>query len=835
MSGAISVFGNSFLDPVYANRAPLTTDNQYQLDQEWVDQSVVPCVIYKLRYVDWAVAPYPADWMAIGASDIKMYDVTDPDLIPTAATMTIATATITTAAAHNLRVKQAVVYDGVGLPAELVAGVTYYVYQVLSPLTYSVSAVKGVAPAITFVAGGVGTYTTLNGAVDTPIVDFYDGVNITTTQPQTVAGQILQDPSDIAAHHVFTVVNTDASTDPITIYNGTGPVSTILLPGQAQKYIWDGAEWTLGTGIDAEDIDYTPHGEVPDVNVQAAIDKLIDIRWMKRFYNASGGILAANKIQKLNGYDAGSTEAFIIPVTATADVPCGFLTAAIGIGTTGYALIKGEVLNVMDTSAGVINDPVYFTATGDLTLIPGSAVIGRVLTVGNPGTVFIDIPADASSGKLTMTTATDPALNGIDITFIDPFDGVVVTLTAAGNSQTLPAPTDLTAGKEFTIAVKTGVAHGLPVVHSDGTRVIYSGEHATFVWTGAAWNLKGKKLVFDPATDPAINAGTSTARVDAYDGVVITLTAAGNSQTIQPPTDIAKARYFTVIVTAASGAFFCPVTYGGGTILIHASEAQTFAWDGSEWCVASDSLFTDNGEAITPKDTSRTLRAATTSRLVTRVEAGIIPAAATYTNIGLVVPVGHTVKDATVTAVNLAVGTARYVRIAHVLGGAPIPPVAPNAEMFICYDYELGENACLGWTIPTIAPGDIIAVYADGANVTFRISGNDIAATKSDQIGQTALADAALNDIFTMIATDKHLEEVKIVNRSAVDTVVTIYAKEAATAAAVDAIMRFEIPANLWATLRDLETYNIYLTGAQKLSAQAAVGGRINIVTYAKG
>jgi hypothetical protein len=734
--GGISSYGGAYLDPVYALRKPTPADNQYRIDQEWVDQSVAPHVVYKLTHIDWSAAPYPATWEAVGGGQIEMYDVTDPDLVIVAATMTIATSTVTSVA-HGLREESAIVFAGAGLPPEIVAGVTYYTFNDTVD-TFELTAAPGVGPALVFSANGVGTYTTLNGAVDTPIVDFYDGVNITTTQPQTAAGQTIQDPSDVAAHHVFTVVNNDASTDPITIYNGSGPVSTVLMPGQAQKYIWDGAEWTLGTGIDAEDIDYTPHGEVPDVNVQSAINKLIDIRWMKRFYNASGGILAANKVVKLNGYDAGSTEAFIIPVTATADVPCGFLTAAVGIATTGYALIKGEHISVLDTSAGAINDPVYFTAAGDLTLIPGSAVIGRVLTVGNPGTVFIDVPADATSGKLGLTTATDPALNGIDITFVDPFDGVVITLTAAGNSQTLPAPTDTTAGKEF-----------------------------------------------------------------------------------------------VVIGNDTNGAFSVPVVYAGGTLYVHAAEAASFVWDGTAWAVSQDTMFTDDGEYLTPKSTDRTVRAASTARLVTRVESGIVPAATTYTDIGLVVAAGHTVKDACVVAVNMSAAT-RYVRIAHVLGGAPIPPLAPNDEMFVCYDFEMDPNFSLGWMIPTIHAGDIIAVYADGDDVTFRVSGNDIAAVKSDEVEQYALADALLNDIFTMGATAMHLEDVKIVNRSAVDTVVTIYAKEAATAAAVDAVFRFEIPANLWVTLRDLEANNLYLGAAQKLSAQAAVGGNLNIITYAK-
>lgn len=1015
MEGAMSNYGGMYLDPVYAQRKPTPADNQYRIDQEWVDESVAPHVVYKLVHIDWTMAPYPATWIPIGGSKLSLYEVTDPDTTLTAATMTAADDLVTTAAAHGVRNGQGLQFAGGGLPPELPPSPAVVYAVNVGLLTMQVSLVPGGAP-INFSVNGAGNFNTVNGATSTPIVDFYDGSIITNTA--ATPDQTLEPPTDPTPGKTFIVNNDQSSTDPVNvIYEGA--LSVTLMPGQGQKFVWDGAKWVLGAGLDADDVDYVPHGEITEVTVQSAIDKLIDIRWHKRFYNATGGILAANKVVKLDGYDAGSTEAAVVLVTATADVPCGFLTAAIGIGVTGYAIIKGEHISVLDTSAGAVNDPVYFTAAGDLTLTPGSAVIGRVLTVGNPGTVYIDIPANATSGKLALnpvvdpalnaavttaiidafdgtvitlsaggnsqtlaaptditagktfvvavapgvafgipvvhgdgtrwvfsgenasfiwdgtawslegkkvnhTIATDPAVNaitvgiidqydGIDITLtgagnsqtipaptdtragkrfwisvvtgvgysipivhadgtrhlfsgegiwlvwngagwaidgerqvmdvatdpalnaatttaiIDRYDGIVITLTAAGNSQTLSAPTDTRAGKEFSVAVLSGVVYGLPVVHADGTRMIFSGEHATFVWTGAEWNMKEKKLVFVPATDPALNAATTTAIINDYDGVVIALTAAGNSQTLSAPTAATKAKTFIVTVTGTSGAFSTPVVYGGGTIYIHAYESQVFVWDGAAWCIGTDTLFTDNGEYLIPKSTDRTIQAASTARVVTRTESGVIPAATTYTDIGLVVAAGHTVKDASVTAVNMAL-VARKVRIAHVAVGGAVNP--PDVSAFVCYDFEMYADSCLGWNIPTIHAGEVIIVYADGADVTFRISGNDIAAVKSDQVSRLSIG-AALADVFTATA-GRHIEELKIVNRDVNDTVVTVYAKEAATAAAVDAICRFEIPGELWVTLRDLETYNIHLANAQKLSAIAAVAGRINIIVYAK-
>ena len=52
---------------------------------------------------------------------------------------------------------------------------------------------------------------------------------------------------------------------------------------------------------------------------------------------------------------------------------------------------------------------------------------------------------------------------------------------------------------------------------------------------------------FTSATDPLANAAVSTAIVNTYNGTLVTLTEAGNTQTLQSPTTAATIRKFMVI------------------------------------------------------------------------------------------------------------------------------------------------------------------------------------------------------------------------------------------------------------------------------------------------
>jgi len=102
-----------------------------------------------------------------------------------------------------------------------------------------------------------------------------------------------------------------------------------------------------------------------------------------------------------------------------------------------------------------------------------------------------------------------------------------------------------------------------------------------------------KDLDATTATDPATNAAVT---IDAYGGVIITLTGAGNAQTLQDPTDTVAIKRFIVVVKGAFNIEVNGITMSGG-------EAQRFIWDGASWIAitavdADDIAATPYGEVI---------------------------------------------------------------------------------------------------------------------------------------------------------------------------------------------------------------------------------------------
>ena len=97
------------------------------------------------------------------------------------------------------------------------------------------------------------------------------------------------------------------------------------------------------------------------------------------------------------------------------------------------------------------------------------------------------------------------------------------------------------------------------------------------------WNQLGggggaSELPFDAITDPAVDAAVTTAIIDVNSGTVITLTAAGNSQTLAAPTVTTAGRKFFVLNNDTSnnnvvvnGASLSPGNY------------IEFRWDGTAW------------------------------------------------------------------------------------------------------------------------------------------------------------------------------------------------------------------------------------------------------------
>ncbi len=87
---------------------------------------------------------------------------------------------------------------------------------------------------------------------------------------------------------------------------------------------------------------------------------------------------------------------------------------------------------------------------------------------------------------------------------------------------------------------------------------------------------------FTSATDPLANAAVSTAIVNTYNGTLVTLTEAGNTQTLQNPTTAATIRKFMVINNDTSNNNLSVVA-NSFTFVLTPGEGQCFLWDGTAW------------------------------------------------------------------------------------------------------------------------------------------------------------------------------------------------------------------------------------------------------------
>jgi hypothetical protein len=129
----------------------------------------------------------------------------------------------------------------------------------------------------------------------------------------------------------------------------------------------------------------------------------------------------------------------------------------------------------------------------------------------------------------------------------------------------------------FYIGLSTDVKPSTDV--SIGSKFFESNTKLWYIYDGS-WNaLPAGDAAMTTVTDPLTNAAVSTVIVSAYGGVVITLTAGGNAQTLQSPTITTAGKIFTVVNNDTSGAN----TIAVNGITIPAGKAQSFIWDGTAW------------------------------------------------------------------------------------------------------------------------------------------------------------------------------------------------------------------------------------------------------------
>lgn len=151
---------------------------------------------------------------------------------------------------------------------------------------------------------------------------------------------------------------------------------------------------------------------------------------------------------------------------------------------------------------------------------------------------------DFLEGVGAFTTKTDPALDAISASDIDDFVGCSILLTAAGNDQNLPNPTDTAVWHQYIVINDDASTDSIDIIGSS-TKTLSPGEFAKFIWDGSAWiSISGGTLIWiDDGTD--IKAVNSTRNLDLQGGLL----KIGGVDTLSKSGDIVTIAGLTVDVT----------------------------------------------------------------------------------------------------------------------------------------------------------------------------------------------------------------------------------------------------------------------------------------------
>lgn len=155
------------------------------------------------------------------------------------------------------------------------------------------------------------------------------------------------------------------------------------------------------------------------------------------------------------------------------------------------------------------------------------------------------------------TTLVDPALDSITIANVDDSVGIIITLTAAGNNQTLPTPTVVTTRHEFTVINNDTSTDPINIIGSS-TRLLQPGDRVLMVWDGDAWIAsEDPGLWSDNGTD--ILTKNSSRNIDTGTGDLLTTGSivsrnTTNANTISIQSGITSASYTLTLPLAVAGA-----------------------------------------------------------------------------------------------------------------------------------------------------------------------------------------------------------------------------------------------------------------------------------------
>lgn len=317
-----------------------------------------------------------------------------------------------------------------------------------------------------------------DAAVSTTIIDNYSGVIITLTGAGNA--QTLQDPTTTTAGKYFVVVADDGNGAHTIEVNGI-----TMAAGEAQRFIWDGSAWGAVTAVDADDIAFTPAGDIVATNVQAAIEEV-----------DAEKLAIANNLSDV----ADAATSFANVKQAATETATGVLEKA----TTGEATTGTDTDRAV-TPAGVA---AKLGAQTDHGVLVGSGSINAVtaLTVGTNGQVIV------GSTGVDPVFATISDGEGITTTLGAGTLGIAAEDATETNKGILEIATDV----EFAVQSETDkalVPSNMAVEHPVvGTTGIFSGivSLANDVWTRAK-NYAGTDFInmFKVNDDDEIEVGAT--------------------------------------------------------------------------------------------------------------------------------------------------------------------------------------------------------------------------------------------------------------------------------------------------------------------------------------
>lgn len=289
---------------------------------------------------------------------------------------------------------------------------------------------------------------------------------------------------------------------------------------------------------------------------------------------------------------------------------------------------------------------------------------------------------------------------------------------------------------------------------SVGDELYETDTRLTFIYNGTTWYQKpaaggSGSDTYYTVTNPATSAAVTAAIIDGYNGVIITLTGAGNAQTLASPTITTSGKRFAVYNNDTSGAY--TVTVNG--ITLAAGDGQQFAWDATAW-IPLESIYattTSDGvvklatgtEAVTGTDP---LKVITPSTLTSRLAApgtigGTTPAGATFTAAAvtttLVIPEG-TPSNAKAASGTLTITGTPLAAVPNVDATGTITitgtPLAAQANV-----YASGQLEVSGLPKVYVANAD--------ATGTLTVTGKpQIAVSNADATGTITITDTPVED-----------------------------------------------------------------------------------------